>query len=413
MLKNYLKVAVKVLLRRKVFTGISLFAISMTLVVLMLCVAFLDHVFGPMAPETRQDRTLVITNVLMRGDGNTWGSSVGYKLIDTFARDIPGVELLSIASRGDSVDTYVNNDKITSRLKRTDGAFWKLLDFTFLEGRPYTAQEVDDAQSVAVISRAARERFFGDRSALGGRIEVEGRFLQVIGVVENVSPMRDIPSAEIYAPITTAKSAAYRDELMGGFMALALARTQADIPLIQDEWRSRLKRVELPENYKVIVAPFETPFEAFARRMPLGDRVDDTSQAWKVQAAFAFVAVLFMLLPTVNLVNLNMSRIVERSSEIGVRKAFGASSRTLVGQFIVENIVLTAVGGFIAWVIAFLLLRAFTASGVLPYADLQLNARVFGWALLITLAFGLLSGAYPAWRMSRLHPAQCLQGGSR
>ncbi len=53
-------------------------------------------------------------------------------------------------------------------------------------------------------------------------------------------------------------------------------------------------------------------------------------------------ALLFMLLPTVNLVNLNVSRIMERASEIGVRKAFGASSRTLVGQFVVENLVLTA-----------------------------------------------------------------------
>ena len=44
-----------------------------------------------------------------------------------------------------------------------------------------------------------------------------------------------------------------------------------------------------------------------------------------------------MLLPTVNLVNINLSRILERASEIGVRKAFGASSRTLVGQFVVEN----------------------------------------------------------------------------
>ena len=52
-----------------------------------------------------------------------------------------------------------------------------------------------------------------------------------------------------------------------------------------------------------------------------------------------------MLLPTLNLVNINISRIMERASEIGVRKAFGASSRTLVGQFVVENIILTLVGG--------------------------------------------------------------------
>ena len=57
-----------------------------------------------------------------------------------------------------------------------------------------------------------------------------------------------------------------------------------------------------------------------------------------------------MLLPAVNLVNLNASRIMERASEIGVRKAFGASSRTLVGQFVVENVVLTLIGAALGFV---------------------------------------------------------------
>src|SRR5256885_1583041 len=62
-------------------------------------------------------------------------------------------------------------------------------------------------------------------------------------------------------------------------------------------------------------------------------------------AIIAAVALLFMALPTLNLVNLNVSRILERASEIGVRKAFGASSRALLGQFLVENVVLTLIGG--------------------------------------------------------------------
>ena len=61
---------------------------------------------------------------------------------------------------------------------------------------------------------------------------------------------------------------------------------------------------------------------------------------------------LFMLLPTLNLVNINLSRILERSSEIGVRKAFGASSRTLVGQFVVENLVLTLIGAAVGLVLS-------------------------------------------------------------
>ena len=120
------------------------------------------------------------------------------------------------------------------------------------------------------------------------------------------------------------------------------------MPAIHEEFNSRLLRVELPDpkDYEAIVAPFETKFEAFARMMPTSATArDPDSQVWRlVGAAGRASALLFVLIPTVNLVNINISRIMERASEIGVRKAFGAPARTLVGQFLVENILLTLVG---------------------------------------------------------------------
>jgi putative ABC transport system permease protein len=116
------------------------------------------------------------------------------------------------------------------------------------------------------------------------------------------------------------------------------------------------------------------------------------------------------LLPTINLVNLNTSRILERASEIGVRKAFGASSATLVGQFLVENLVLTLVGGLLGFVLAVLLMDLVIVSDLLRYAQLQVNFRVFAIALLLIGFFGLISGAYPAWRMSRMQPVVALKG---
>jgi putative ABC transport system permease protein len=113
----------------------------------------------------------------------------------------------------------------------------------------------------------------------------------------------------------------------------------------------------------------------------------------------------------VNLVNINISRIMERASEIGVRKAFGAPARTLVGQFLVENVLLTILGGLIGLVMTFLVIRALNVSGILRYAEFGINARVFGYGMLIALVFGLVSGVYPAWRMSRLNPVDALKGG--
>ena len=127
----------------------------------------------------------------------------------------------------------------------------------------------------------------------------------------------------------------------------------------------------------------------------------------------AALALLFMSLPAINLVNLNLSRILERSGEIGVRKAFGASKRTLVGQFVVESLVLAALGGAVGFLLSALVLRALNAAAVIPYAQLTLNPRVFLWGVVFTAVFGLLSGAYPAWRMSRLHPVEALRGRSQ
>jgi len=107
--------------------------------------------------------------------------------------------------------------------------------------------------------------------------------------------------------------------------------------------------------------------------------------------------------------NINLSRILERASEIGVRKAFGASSRALVGQFLVENVVLTLVGGVIAWLVSAGALRSINLSGLVPYADFHMNLRILAAGVLLALVFGALSGIYPAWRMSRMHPVEALR----
>jgi putative ABC transport system permease protein len=102
---------------------------------------------------------------------------------------------------------------------------------------------------------------------------------------------------------------------------------------------------------------------------------------------------------------------MERASEIGVRKAFGASSMTLVGQFIIENVLLTIVGGLIGFVFSYVVLQYFNSTGWITYAQLELNYRVFLYGFIMMIFFGIISGVYPAWRMSRLHPVQALKGG--
>lgn len=422
MLTHYLRLSLKVLLRRRFFTFISIVGISLTLLVLMVATAIMDDSWAPMPPETRQARTLISAQALAYGeqpDGgmSAWCCTAGFALFDRYARNLPGVEYLSIFKSSRQVDSYVDGGKFSSHLKRTDGEYWKILEFTFLEGRPYSSEEVEQAAFVAVINRASRERFFGASSAEGRTIEAGGQRFRVVGVVDNVPFLREIPFADIWAPYTTEKIKE-RPELMGDFHAMVLAAPEASLDEIRGEFNARLARIDpaqLPgDGFTTIVAPFETKFNAFARDAgPFADYKDPEPQGWRLIAGFSALAVLFVLLPTINLVNINISRIMERASEIGIRKAFGASSRTLVGQFIVENVMLTLAGGAVGLVLSALVLAALNRSGVIPYSQLGINTRVFLYGILLATAFGIVSGVYPAWRMSRLHPADALRGGRR
>ena len=415
MIRNYLTLAWKVLLRRKFFTFISLFGISFTLVVLLLVTAILDHVVAPYPPETRQDRTVGIYFASQSGKDWRRNGFAGFRLIDQAARNLPNVEQMGIATVPAQVSSFLNGQPIKWWIKQTDATYWRILDFHFLEGGPITEDDVRGGRLVAVINEATRTRFFGGAPAVGRTFDADGRRFTVVGVVPDVPFLRVVPFSDVWVPYTTIKGDDYKREWVGNFMVLLLLKDPARLDVTRDEMWSRLKAIhaDSPRGQEVIAATPETFFDTIGRLFTGDGTGQGSGYGRRLELFLALAAALFMLLPTVNLVNLNISRIMERASEIGVRKAFGASSMTLVGQFVVENVFLTLVGAAIGFVVAGLLLHLINASGWILYADLQLNYRIFGWGVLLAVVFGLLSGVYPAWRMSRMHPVQALNGVSR
>jgi putative ABC transport system permease protein len=226
--------------------------------------------------------------------------------------------------------------------------------------------------------------------------------------------LRLVPFSDIWVPHTAAKSDSYTREYVGEFMGLFLLKDPSKLTLTRDELWSRLRAMKPNDaNFSKLEATPETLFDTIARMFVGDGSRQETGYGARLRIVLGVAACLFMLLPAVNLINLNTSRIMERASEIGVRKAFGASSRTLVGQFVVENLVLTLVGAAIGFLVAALLLQVINSSGMIQYAQLHLNYRIFGWGVVLAVVFGLLSGVYPAWRMSRLHPVMALKGVSR
>jgi len=410
------KVALRGLVRRKFFTFISLFGIAFTLLMVLIVSALVDDAVGPQPPESHVDRSLYVTSMRLKGPSWQNTSGAGYGFLDAEVRDLPGAERVTLYTMPSQAVSYVEGRKVKSFLKRTDAAFWKILDFDFVEGRPLTDDDDKAASLVAVINESTREKFFGGSPALGKTLEVAGQSFRVAGVVRDVPSTRFLIFADIWVPIATMKGDAWRHDTLGGFGALVLAKDSKDFPALQSEFQARIKRhpIQDPAHFDHLEGAIDTLFGSVARSaFDLPSDADSPlalSAAAKLRIGMIVMAVLFMALPAINLVNINLSRILDRSSEIGVRKAFGATSRALVGQFLAENVVLTLVGGALAAVLAVVVLAAINVSGLIPYAKLSVNPRVLFWGLVAALFFGVFSGVYPAWRMSRLHPADALRG---
>lgn len=435
MFSSYFKLAVKVLGRHRFFTFISLFGISFTLMILMTTTAFLETELGSHPPLTEKDRIVLLPRLIMKKmvTDTTWtvdttmldgrpaydstftvgkqrqnsysSSSLSYTFLDRYMRDLPGAEDHSFFCSDTRFDIFVNGKKLNFRALYSDASYWNIFDFNFLEGRPFQAAEVERQVPVVVLSRKASVDYFGTTDQVIGRsIEVDGRQMEVIGIVEQPSNAKGYVTSEVYLPVTFMSEKDLNETgFHGPFKAAFLAESEEARPTIQAAINQKEQQIPLPnpEDYNQLELMSATVTGLYAYYlMPVQD---DPAGALRM---FTIVAVgmmlLFILLPTLNLINLNISRVMERSAEIGVRKAFGAHSGSILSQLLFENVVLTFLGGVLGCLLALALIWLVNDSQFLGDTKLQFNTTVFFYSLLICLVFGILSGLLPAYRMSKL-----------
>ncbi len=413
MLKSYFILALKVLKRRKFYTFISLFGIAFTLSALMIVTSFYEDMVYPKGAEKHSERTLTVNRMAFYREDSSGGylGSIGYALIKDYLYKMETPQYVSGYSNNSTTAGFLNGLKIESQLKRTDANYWRILDFDFIEGRPFGDSEDKQGDYVAVINRTTKKQYFGQQSALGKTIKTGGVSYTVIGVVENESETNEVASADIWIPMFATKKQHFLTNHMGGFGAMLQADEASNVQKIKDEYATTIANYQYPmqKRFPKAYSNAESKFENFARNF-FRNHTKKDSGANKLIGLIVLAMVLFMFLPTINLINLNISRIMERSAEIGVRKSFGASSKTLIGQFMVENLVLTLIGGLLGFVCTYFALMFISSSGLIAYANFTINFRVFGLGLLLITAFGLMSGLLPAIKMSRLNPVDALKG---
>lgn len=440
---NYIKLAIRVLARNKFFTAITLFGISFTLAILMLIVSVMETEVGETKPLSERARfvllptleirkmyydtiytidtsimdgvvTLDSTYRLEKAGKNNSGSQFSIRYLERHLSNIPSAENYTFFNSNNTFNTYVHNTKIEMKAIYADHRFWEVFDFEFIEGFGFSQSSVTQQEPVAVITTDLAEKYFGRvTGVLGKKLEMDGVFYTIMGVVKPAGVT--LLAVDIVVPHTLLRSADSEEEIgFGGFMAVYVADSPNGIKRVKDDIAFVNRGLEVhpsvQEYYNEVVLQAWTYHELYAAMLLNLDDDDTTDRSLSaLKKIMLGLIVLFVLLPVLNLINLNVGRIFERSAEIGVRKAFGACQSTILSQFVVENIIQTILGGILGMGLAIWMIYLINDAKLMGDIALKLNPRFFMYSIIITVLFGVLSGLLPAYRMSKLHVVNALK----
>lgn len=442
MFKNYLLLSLKVLKRKPFYTFVSLFGISFTLMILMLITSLFDASLGANQPLTHRDRLVIspnlqrlrteidtiitIDSISMRDgtmrydtiesyeDDVTSNSNgpMSFKFADENLRNFENVEEMALFNSENHVDGYLEGRKFSFNIYYVSASYYDVLDFEFVAGSRLLPEDEQQANKVVIITDKSSVAYFGESgpSVIGREMQLGKEVFKVRGIIAR--PLSDSPlfSGDIYVPLTTLDNRALSsEELYGGFSAIFLTPAPGNRDALKEEINFMSENFQLPpESFYTSINLMNAKFlEGYA--MGLLQEENHEKAVRLLFIPIIILLILFLALPLLNLVNLNIGRVYERQSEIGVRKAFGANARDILYQFVFENMVITLIGGIIGMVLASLLITYINANDLLGITRLAYSGKVIIYFIIMILVFGFFSGILPAYRMSRANVADSLR----
>ena len=422
MIKNYFKIFLKVASQNKLFTFLSLFGISLTIMFVMIFSMTISKITSGSGPEKDLKKIVfcdrVKTKRTIKGKSSNGYSisACGRTLSEKYLKKTKSAEIVSMYT-GAMPWEFILNGKYQRRLQnQTDAEYWDLFEYKFLQGRPYTKEEVTSGANLAVITQSLKLLIFGpEENVLGKTVHYTSIDLTVTGVVEDPPKTSQNALGDLYFPYTLLKNNEAFDEYMGGFTTAFKAGNSNQFSAIQVETQAMIERLDAADTTQSIF--LSGPYSQLEKMMRgYGDPEEYSKGSSLIK--YLLYALAFILLPAVNLMALNFARIHERGEEIAIRKSFGAASGVLRNQFLFENILMTLTGGLIGIILAYLVVGLLGSSLTISInyfnsvpLTFSFNYLVFAATLLACLIFGLLSGYLPALRLSRMKPAVYMKGG--
>ncbi len=277
-----------------------------------------------------------------------------------------------------------------------------VFDLPVAEGTWFTDEDVRSRADVVVIGSKVEDELFGEASGLGQRIKIKGRAFRVIGVLPAKGQVSFFNFDETaVVPYTTAQQYVFGIKHFHRF--IVTAQTDADItPTVRD------LQLTLRDSHGISDPDKDDFF--------VQTQVDLAARFGAVTGVLTLfltsMAAISLLVGGVGIMNIMLVAVTERTREIGLRKALGATDGNILTQFLLEAVALTATGGligialgsFLAWLAAYVLSR-FAALGWIYTFPWSAAAMGLGMSAAIGLVFGL----YPARQAARKSPIEALR----
>ncbi len=337
MLINYFKIFVKIASQNRLFTFLSLFGISLTIMFVMIFSMTVSRISFGSGPESELKNTVFIERVKTKTTEQQKGggysvSSCGRTLCEDLLKKTRSADVVSMYAGPFDWEFIFNGEYQLKKQTQTDADFWRLFNYKFIQGRPYNEAEVLSGANLAVISNSLKELLFGnDENVLGKAIHYTSIDLIVTGVVEDPPPTCLNASGDLYFPYSVIPDPDRNDPYVGSFRMGFKTGSSGNFNNIRDEVQDMVARIDAADTAMTIFV--SGPYTQLEKMMVgYGDPEEYSKQKSILRTLMLFLS--FLLLPAINLMSLNFARIHERGEEIAVRKSFGASGAVLRKQFL-------------------------------------------------------------------------------